>query len=177
MPNAQKNLQIDELRTILAETKGAVLTEYRGLTVADITKLRRKLLEQNAEYHIVKNTLFKIALGDSLTPELDTLLAGPTAIAFFKDDISAPTKTVLDFVRDSKKPEVKVKGGYYEGKTYSPEQVVSISKLPSREQLVASVVGSINAPLSEFVGTLDGIVGTFVRTIQAIADQKAEGAA
>lgn len=177
MPNQKKDLQIGELRDLLAETKGAVLTEYRGLTMADMTKLRRKLLDQNAEYHIVKNTLFKRALGDTLSPELEELLKGPTAIVFLKGEITAPTKTTLDFVRDSKKPEVTVKGGYYEGKIYNPEQVAAISKLPSREQLVASVCGSINAPLSNFVGTLDGILSSFVRTIQAIADQKAESGA
>ncbi len=177
MPNARKELQISELREIMASSKGAVLTDYRGLTVAEITNLRRKLRDQNAEYHIVKNTLFKIALGDQLTPGLEELLVGPTAIAFFKDEFTAPTKTVLDFVRDSKKQEVLVKGGFFEGKLYNPEQVTAISKLPSREQLIANVVGSINAPISEFVGTLDGILSSFVRTIQAIADQKAEGAA
>lgn len=177
MPNARKELQISELKEIMASSKGAVLTDYRGLTVAEITKLRVKLREQNAEYHIVKNTLFRIALGDQLSPGLDELLVGPTAIAFFKDEFTAPTKMVLDFVRDAKKQEVVVKGGYFEGKVYSTEQVVAISKLPSREQLIASVVGSINAPISEFVGTLDGILSSFVRTIQAIADKKAEGAA
>lgn len=177
MPNAQKELQISDMRALVASSKATVLTEYRGLTVAEITNLRRKLREQNAEYHIVKNTLFKIALGDQLTPGLEELLKGPTAIVFIKEEFVAPTKTVLDFIRETKKTEVKVKGGYFEGNIYNPEQVVAISKLPSREQLVASVVGSINAPLSEFVGTLDGIISSFVRTIQAIADQKAEGGA
>jgi len=173
MPNQNKADQIDDLKALLAETKGAVLTDYRGLTVAEMTNLRRKLRAQNAEYHIVKNTLIKIALGDSLTPELGEQLAGPTAMVFIKDEITGPTKTTLDFVRDAKKPEVKVKAGWYEGKIYDPEQVIAISKLPSREQLVANICGAINAPISEFVGTLDNIIGSFVRTIQAIADQKA----
>ena len=175
MPNAEKQRIVSELRDIVAQSKGAILTDYRGLTVAEVTNLRRKLREVDAEYHIVKNTLFKIAMGDSLNPDIENLLAGPTAIAFAHDDIVAPTKALLDFLRDLRKPEIKVKGGWVEGRIYSPDQVTALSKLPPREQIVAQLVGTLNGPVSQLVGTLDNIIGEFVRTIQAVADKRKEG--
>lgn len=175
MPNAEKERIVSELREIVAHSKGAILTDYRGLTVAEVTNLRRKLRDVDAEYHIVKNTLFKIAVGDGLSPEVENLLTGPTAIAFAHNDVVAPAKAVLDFLRDLKKPEIKVKGGWIDGKVYSVEQVTTLSKLPPREQIVAQLIGTLNAPLSELVGTLDNIIGEFVRTVQAIVDKRQEG--
>jgi large subunit ribosomal protein L10 len=178
MPNPQKVLIVSELREIVQNSKGAILTDYRGLTVAEVSKLRRKLREFGAEYHIVKNTLYKRALGGEISPELENLLKGPTAIVFAKDDIVAPAKAILDFVKETKKQEVKVKGGYIDGKVISVDQVTAISKLPSREQIIGTLIGTLNAPASELVGTLNGIVSEFVRTVQAIADDKqAESAA
>ena len=175
MPNAQKELIVSDLRDLAQGSKGAILTDYRGLTVAEVTRLRAKLRESNAEYHIVKNTLYKIALGkETVSPELESLLTGPTAILFAKNDVVAPTKAILDFLRDLKKPDIKVKGGYIDGKIYNVEQVTALSKLPSREQIIATLIGTLDGPAANFVGTLDNIIGSFVRTIQAIADKVAE---
>jgi large subunit ribosomal protein L10 len=173
MPNAQKEQTVAELREIVAQTKGALLTDYRGLTVAEVTNFRKKLRAADAEYHIVKNTLFKIAIGEEAGNQLDSLLSGPTAIVFSKGDIVPPTKAVLDFLRDLKKPDIKLKGGWIDGKVYNVEQVTAISKLPPKEQIIAQLLGSLNAPASNLVGTLDNIIGEFVRTIQAIADKQA----
>ena len=175
MPNAQKELIVSDLRDLAQGSKGAILTDYRGLTVAEVTRLRAKLRESNAEYHIVKNTLYKIALGkETVSPELEKLLTGPTAILFAKNDVVAPTKAILDFLRDLKKPDIKVKGGYIDGKIYNVDQVTALSKLPSREQIIATLIGTLDGPAANFVGTLDNIIGSFVRTIQAIADKVAE---
>ena len=177
MPNAHKEHTVAGLRELIAGSKGAILTDYRGLTVAEVSNLRKKLRDSNAEYHIVKNTLFKLALGGKITPELEQLLVGPTAIVFAQEDIVAPAKTVLDFVVAAKKPDVKVKGGFLDGKVYSVAQVTSISKLPPKPQIVSQLIGTLNGPVSNFVGTLDGIISEFVRTLQSIADKKSEGAA
>lgn len=175
MPNAQKEAVVSDLRAIVEWSKGAILTDYRGLTVAEVTNLRRKLREVDAEYHIVKNTLFKIAVGEAVTPELDKLLTGPTAIVFARNDVVAPTKAVLDFLVTLRKPEIKVKGGWIDGKIYDTTQVTALSKLPPREQIIAQLIGTLNGPMSEFVGTLDNIIGEFVRTVQAIHDKRVEG--
>ncbi len=172
MPKSRKELVISELKTIVDETKGALLTDYRGLTVAEVTTLRRKLRPMNAEYHVVKNTLFKKAASEEMTSLLENLLTGPTAIVFAKEDVVAPTKALIDFLRDLKKPEIKLKGGWIEGKIYDVPQLTAISKLPPKEQIVAQLIGSLNAPASNLVGTLNNILGDFVRTIQAVADKK-----
>jgi large subunit ribosomal protein L10 len=176
MPNPQKEITVAGLRELIAGSKGAILTDYRGLTVAEVSSLRKKLRDNKAEYHIVKNTLFKLALGE-VNPDLEKLLTGPTAIVFAQEDIVAPAKTMLDFVVAAKKPDVKVKGGYLDGKVYTVAQVTSISKLPPRPQIVAQLIGTLNGPVASLVGTLDGIIGEFVRTVQAVADKKAEGVA
>src|SRR5690348_2536862 len=121
-PRADKVEVVGEIQDVFANAKAAILTDYRGLTVSEITELRKKLRPIGGEYHVVKNTLFKRAAGDQLTPEFENLLVGPTAIAFAREDPVTTTKTLLDFLRDLRKPEVVVKGGYVEGKMYTPAQ-------------------------------------------------------
>lgn len=169
MPNAQKEQVISELREVASQSKGAILTDYRGLTVADVTNLRKKLRAVDAEYHIVKNTLFKIAVGEEAGTQLETLLTGPTAIAFAKGDIVPTSKAVIDFFTALKKPDIKLKGGFIDGKMYSVAEITELSKLPGRETIIAMLLGSLQAPASNLVGTLDSIIGEFVRTIDAIA--------
>jgi large subunit ribosomal protein L10 len=176
MPNAQKEKIVASLHELAQSSKGAILTDYRGLTVAEVSKLRRRLRESNAEYHIVKNTLYKRALGSELSPELEKLLAGPTAIVFAKGDVVAPAKTILDFIRETRKPEVTVKGGFVDGKVLSLEQVQAISKLPSREEIMGQLVGCLNGPATSLVGTINSIISELVRTIEAVADQQAGAA-
>jgi len=159
---------IQELAHLVGRSKGAILTDYRGFTVSEITELRKRLREHGAEYHVVKNTLFKRALkdGEGLTPYLE----GPTAIAFALQDPVAPAKTVLDFMREKRKGVVKA--GFIEGQVYTEPQVGELSKLPSRDVLIAQVVGGIQAPISGLVGALSGILSNFVYTLQAIVDKQ-----
>jgi len=171
-PRADKVETVGELREIFERASGAILTEYRGLTVAEITTLRSRLRESGGEYHVIKNTLFKRAVGDRLTPEFDRMLSGPTAIAFAQEDVVALTKTLLDFLRDLRRPDILVKGGYVEGRVYTPEQVTALSKVPPREVVLGQAVGTLQAPLSNFVGTLNGILSEFARTLQALADKR-----
>jgi len=159
---------------LLDRAAGLVLTDYRGLTVADKAELTRRLRQAGAEYHVVKNTLFRRAYGER-GEDPSGLLEGPTAIAFAMEDPVAPAKVVLDFIREKKKGVVK--GGVVEGRIYDVEGVTKLSQLPSRPQLLAQVVGTIQGPLSGLVYSLQGVLGNFVRTVQAIHDQKAgEGA-
>jgi large subunit ribosomal protein L10 len=168
IPTAEKEQAIQALADLVGRSKGAILTDYRGFTVSEITELRKRLREHGAVYHVVKNTLFKRALedGEGLAPYLE----GPTAIAFALQDPVAPAKTVLDFMREKRKGVVKA--GFIEGQVYTEPQVSELSKLPSRDVMIAQVVGGIQAPLANFIGTLDGIIGEFVRTLQAIVDKQ-----
>lgn len=176
-PRPDKVETVAEMQALFAGSSGAILTEYRGLTVAEITALRSKLRATGGEYHVVKNTLFKRAVSDHLTPELEALLTGPTAIAFAKEDVVTMTKALLDFLRDLRRPDILVKGGFVDGRVYSPEQVTALSKIPPREVVLGQALGTLQAPLTNFVGTLNGILSEFARTLQALADRRqAEGA-
>jgi large subunit ribosomal protein L10 len=175
MPTQEKEETIQELRTILQESRGAILTDYRGLSVADLTDLRKKLRSIDGEFHIVKNTLFKRAADGVVADEaLVGYLEGPTAIGFAKGDTIAVTKALLDFAKDHK--ALSVKAGLVDGKIYDQTGIVAISKLPSKEVLISQLLGSLNAPISNLVGTLAGITSNFVYTLQAIADKQAASA-
>ena len=143
--------------------------------MSEVTELRKKLRAVDAEFHIVKNTLFKRAAEGKLPlDQLEQHLTGPTAIGFAKGDAVAATKALLDFMKDHK--EMELKAGVVDGRLFSPDQITALSKLPAKEVLIAQFLGQLNAPISAFVGTLGGIVSNFVYTLQAIADQKGEAA-
>lgn len=186
-PNTAKEKTVAEIQELLSKTQAAILTEYRGLTVAEISELRRKLRGVGAEYHVVKNTLFRRAWTGNVTPELDTLLNGPTAVVFMTADLVGATKTILDFVKDTKKSDVKIKGGFFGTSILSVEDVSQLTKLPTKEQVIAEllgsitgplsgVVGALNAPATDFVGCLSAITSDFVYTLQAIVDKQGEQA-
>lgn len=172
MPTAEKEQIVENLRRTIQNSKAAILTDYRGLSVADLTALRKKLREVDTEFHIVKNTLFKRA-AEGLLPsaEIDPHLEGPTAIGFAKGDGVAAAKALLDYMKDHK--TMAVKAGVIDGQVYDPAQVTAISKLPSKEQMVAEIVGALDAPAANLVGVLDAVIADLVYTIQAVAEQKA----
>jgi len=176
-PRADKVADVEQMRAFLANCQGAILTNYRGLTVAEISALRRKLRAVGGEYHVVKNTLFRRAMGAELTPELEHLLVGPTAIAFASGDMMSVTKELVAFLRDLRKPEVAIKGAFLDGRVLSPEDVLAISKLPPKEVILGQALGTLQAPLSNFVGTLHGVLSEFARTLQALADKRQAEAA
>lgn len=175
--SAAKVAVVSELRELVGKTTVAIMTDYRGLSVAELTDLRKKLRAVDGEFRVVKNTLFKLAAADLLpVDQLGAYLAGPTAIGFAKGDPVAATKVIVDFIKDHK--QISLKGGVMDGVVYDAAQVDALSKIPSREVLISQMLGSLNGPISGFVGTLNGILGNFVFTLQAIADkQGAEAAA
>lgn len=170
-PRADKVQAVEDIQEALGRANGFLLTNYRGLNVAEITTLRGKLREAGAEYHVVKNTLFVRALGE-IPDDLRGLLVGPTAVAICMDDSVAPSKALFTFLRDLRKPDVTVKGGYVDGRVLSADDVVALSKLPPKHVILGQVVGTIQAPLTNFAGTLHGVLSEFARTLQALADQR-----
>ncbi len=169
-PNPQKVARVDQIRQWLSESKGVIFTDYRGLTVKQITQLRRQLRQNQAEYHVVKNTLFRLAAQGIVSDNLEAILQGPTAAAFILGDEAAVAKAISDATREMR--TLSVKGAVLGGKLYSGEQVQQLAKLPPREVLIAQVVGGVQAPITGLVGTLHGILRDFVYTVQAIADKK-----
>ncbi len=173
-PAAAKVEIVDDLTALVGQTSAAILTDYRGLSVADLTDLRKKLRGVDAEFRVVKNTLFKRAAdGKMPVADMEAFLSGPTAIGFAKSDPVGAAKVILDFVRDHK--AISLKAGVMEGKVLDPAQVEALSKIPSREVLISQMLGSLNSPIAGLVGTLNGILSNFVFTLQAIADKQGGG--
>jgi large subunit ribosomal protein L10 len=173
-PRPDKVATVASLRSLLDESEAILLTDYRGFTVAEKADLTRRLREAGAEYHVVKNTLFRLAYGDRGADPAE-MVAGPTAIAFAAEDPVRPAKVVLDFIREKRKGTLK--GGIVNGQVFDLDAMTRLSELPPKDQLLGQVVGSIQGPLAGLVFSLQGVLGNFVRTVQAVHDQKAEGGA
>lgn len=171
MPTPEKEATVAELRELMQSIDSVLLADYRGLRVAEMAELRRRLREAGAKMMVVKNRLLRIAIDDTPKADLRDCLVGPTALAF-DDDPAATAKVLADFARDF--PALEVKAGFVEGRLVSPAEIQELARLPSRPQLLAQVVGAINAPIAGLVYTLQSIIGELVMTLQAIADQRSE---
>jgi large subunit ribosomal protein L10 len=169
MPTARKETAVQQLRDRLAASKNLFLTDYHGLTVDEITKLRGELRKDGSSYLVVKNTLFRIAAGD-VAVRLDAFLAGPTGIVFAGADPVAPAKALKTFSDATKK--LGIKAAYIDGDVVSAEQVNTLAKLPARMELIARLVGSLASPLRGLVTVLSGNQSGLVRVLNAIREQK-----
>jgi large subunit ribosomal protein L10 len=149
----QKAEQVELLTEKLKKAKVVVLTDYRGLTVSQLQELRGKLRTGDVEYRVVKNTLTRRAAEAAGVPALQSELEGPVAIAFGYDDLSTPAKLLNDFVRTTRL-KLDIKGGLVEGRVFSPEQVKQLADLPSREALIAQLLGTLQSPVGQLVGIM-----------------------
>ncbi|SMD16397.1 50S ribosomal protein L10 [Sporomusa malonica] len=168
----EKQQSVAELKEKLSATKGAVLTNYRGLTVAQDTKLRRKLREAGVEYRVFKNTLTRIAAKEAGIEGLDSYLEGPTAIAMSYSDPVAPAKVISEFVKENKLQALEVKAGLVEGKVIDASGVKALASLPAREVLIAQVLAGMQAPIAGFVNVLSGTMRNLVYALDAVRQQK-----
>src|SRR5579871_2711522 len=170
MPTARKEASVSELAARLAGAKNLFLTDYAGLTVDEITKLRGELRKDGTTYTVVKNTLFRIAAGD-LAGKLESFLAGPTGVVFAGQDPVAPAKALKTFSDTVKR--VTVKAAYIDGQVVDAAQV---AKLPPKLELIANLVGTLAGPLRGLVTVLSGNQSGLVRVLDAIREQKAGAA-
>jgi large subunit ribosomal protein L10 len=171
MARPDKAADVAELVESFQESAGAVLTEYRGLTVKQLQSLRRSLGE-NADYAVVKNTLTKIAATEAGIEGFDALLTGPTAIAFINGDVVAAAKGLRDFARAN--PSLVIKGGVLEGKSLDAGEIAKLADLESREVLLARLAGGMLASLSQAVYLLNAPLAQAARVagaLQAKAEQ------
>lgn len=168
----QKIQTVADIKEKLSNTKGAVITNYRGLTVAQDTVLRRKLREAGVEYRVFKNTMTRIAAKEAGIEGLDSYLEGPTAIAMSYTDPVAPAKVISDFVKENKLQALEVKAGLVEGKVIDADGVKALSSLPPREVLIAKALGSMQAPIAGFVNVLSGTMRNLVYALEAVRKQK-----
>jgi large subunit ribosomal protein L10 len=149
----QKAEQVDLLMEKFKKAKVAILTDYRGLTVSQIQELRGKLRGGDVEYRVIKNTLARRAAQAAGVPALESELKGPVAIAFGYDDLSAPAKLINEFVRTTRL-KLDITGGLVEGRVFSPDQVKQLADLPSREILLAQLLGTLQSPVGQLVAIM-----------------------
>jgi large subunit ribosomal protein L10 len=162
---------VADVSALLATAKATFLADYRGMNVEATNKLRGELRAVGVDYRVVKNTLLRLAAKGTEAECLDSQLAGPTAVAFATGDPAASAKILSEFAKSNKAFELK--GGALGGKALSVDDIQMLAELPSREQLLAKMLGSINAPASNFVGVLAAIPRSLVQVLAAIQDQKA----
>ena len=169
MPTPEKARQIDEISELLRLSALTILTDYRGLSVSDLQRLRAELRGTNARLKVVKNTLTRIAAERVGLAAVTPLLEGPTALVCTAADPVAAAKVVTDFACTSRL--LAVKGGLLEGKLLPPAEVEWLATLPPREVLLAQVVGGLQAPLSGLVSVLAGPIRALASVLQARARQ------
>lgn len=162
---------VNALKEEFGDVRDFIFTDYRGLSVEQITQLRNKLREKNATYKVVKNRFAKLALEQLDMPSVGDNLVGPTAVAFTVEETGPVAKILFELAKEM---PVDVKGGLVDGNVFDAAQVEAFSKLPTRLELIAKLMGTMNAPIQTFVSTLNAVPETFVRTLQAVADSKAE---
>jgi len=155
----EKQQIVEEITAKLRESATTVLTDYRGLNVAQVTELRRKLREAGIEFRVLKNTLIRRATANAELTELDSVLTGPTAVAFGKDDAVAPAKILSQFAKENE--ALKIKGGVVEGRVVGFDEIKALADLPSREGLLSMLLSVLQAP-----------VRNFALAVKAVADKK-----
>ncbi len=159
MPSAkaleQKKAVVAELVETLKNAQAGVLFDYRGLTVEEDTQLRNELRAAGVSYQVVKNTLTRFAANEVGLSELDPILNGPTALAVSTDDAVAPARVLSKFAKDHE--VVSIKAGFMDGKVLSVSEVEMYASIPSKEVLIAKMLGSLQAPISKLVRTLDAV--------------------
>jgi large subunit ribosomal protein L10 len=165
MPTEKKAETISELESRIASSQLMILTDYRGLKVTDLQNLRGQLRGVGAEFYVAKNTLTRIAANNKGITSLDATLEGPTALVFTGEDVVGPSKVINDFVRTSR--ILTVKGALLQGKAVAADRVEALASLPPKEELIATIVGALDAPISNIVFALDFAITEFTSLLDA----------
>ena len=172
MNKETKQQLVAEMHDKLQRAKAVFLADFRGMNVGQATTLRDELRKAAVEYKVVKNTLLELASKGTDKESLSSHYAGPTAIALSYDDPVAAAKVLSKFAKEATVP-FALKAGVLSGKAMSVADIQALADLPSREVLLAKLLGSLNAPASNFVGVLAAVPGSFVRVLNALKEKKA----
>ena len=170
MNRSQKEQAVVELANEFGESEAVYAVDYRGLSVAQISELRSRLLQNDTKLKVVKNSVTKLAAEQADVSSINEELSGPTALAFVKGDAAASAKILNGFVKESN-DLLALKGGLLNGKPLSSDDVVAIAKLPTREVLIGQLVGLIASPISGTARTLAALLSAVPRQLQQVADQ------
>ena len=169
MPRAEKFERVGELKERIERSDALLLTEYRGLTVSDITELRRSLAEGGARFAVVKNTLMRLAAADASIDELDALLEGPTAVAFVSGDPVAAAKKVVDAAK--KFPTLILKCGYMDGRVLSAHEARGLADLESRDVMLSKIAGMLKGEMSRAAAMFVAAQSRFLSLLEAYKEK------
>lgn len=161
-----KEVQVGQIAEKLRTAKVVVLTDYRGLSVAQLEDLRAKLRQSDVEYRVIKNTLAQRAAVEAGHSDLGPALKGPVAFIMGYDDLSAPARLLGDWVRTTRL-KLDITGGLVEGRYFGAEQIRQLADLPSREVLIAQLLGTLQTPIAQLVGTIQAPVQQLVGLLEA----------
>lgn len=180
MPNAkvlsEKQAIVADLAEKLKNAQGAVFVDYSGTDVATDTEMRRAMRSAGVEYAVVKNTLTRFAVNQIGFEAIDPFLNGPTALAICDSDPVAAAKVICEYA-NKKDSKITVKVGIVDGKVINADEVKALAELPSKEALIAQVLGTMIAPITGLANVLNANIRGLAVALQAIADKKSEGAA
>jgi len=167
-----KVASIQELKEGFEQAKDFIFADYRGLTVEQITALRKQLRGKDAAFKVVKNNFARIAFENLSAPDVSSYLVGPTAIAIAPKDANEVAKILFDYIKEV--PSLKVKGALVGDTVYNAAQAEAFSKLPGKLELISMLMSVLNAPVRNLAGTINDINARLVRAIKAVGDKKAE---
>ena len=167
---AFKSEKIDAMKAKAEKAQVAILTEYKGYTVEEITNLRRSLQKDGGDYMVTKNTLAKIAFKGTDFEVLAESLTGPIAIAFGFEDQVAPAKALSKFIKDTKKGEIIAAA--MDGRLMTAAEAKALATLPSKEEIYAKMLGCVNSPATGIVGSINAVMASLTRAVAAVRDQK-----
>ena len=168
-----KTKAIGELKESFEVSKDFIFTDYRGLSVGQITNLRKQLRAKQVEYKVVKNNFAKLAFQQLNSPDVSSYFIGPTAVAIAPKDANEVAKILYDFLKEA--PALKVKGALIGDTVYNAAQIEAFSKLPGKLELISMLMSVMNGTVRGFAVALNDVPSRLVRTIKAVADKKAEG--
>lgn len=169
-PRPAKVAIVGDLKSRLAQSTAVLVSEYRGLKVAELEELRKDLKSKGAEIKIFKNTLVRIAARESGNEVMEPLLEGPTALTFVSNDVAVIAKSLRDFART--RPALVIKGGLLSGKRLGVTETLALADLPSREVLLARLAGGFAAPMQNLAGLLNALPQNFAYALSALAAKR-----
>ena len=167
--NEKKNV-VSDLKERLSSAKVVIVTDYKGLDVTTMNRLRRQLREISCEYQVVKNTLLNRASEETNVALIQDIFNGPNAVALSYEDPVAPAKVLMDFAKENEKLEIKM--GVMDGRVLDLNDIKALSALPSREVLLGQLLSAFNWVAASFVRVLSGVPQQFLNVLQAIKEQK-----
>ncbi len=171
MANESKTAAVAEIKEKLTSSAGIIMLDYRGLSVKEMQAFRSQVRDAGGEVKVYKNTLTQIALRELAMPTMEDFLQGPTAFVFGYEEAVAPAKAIMAFAKEH--AQLEVKGGFVQNAVVDAATVKAIAALPTREELLAKLLGTMQNPLTKTVRVLNGPASAFARALNAIAEQKA----